>query len=123
MKNQECISSLIGMTGAIKEIREDQEYINTIKHAIKILELEEVSSDVQPGIMPGEDLEQGSGWRCVKDGLPKNGGTVATWNGREVAWMYYNPDTKRFHPVRGWGKSVGCTDITHYLELPAPSGV
>uniref|UniRef100_A0A6H1ZM67 Uncharacterized protein n=1 Tax=viral metagenome TaxID=1070528 RepID=A0A6H1ZM67_9ZZZZ len=56
MKNQECISLLIGMTGAIKEIREDQEYINTIKHAIKILELEEVSSAAQLRIIPGGGL-------------------------------------------------------------------
>ena len=55
MKNQECISLLIGMTGAIKEIREDQEYINTIKHAIKILELEEVASDVQPRVREDEE--------------------------------------------------------------------
>jgi len=64
MKNQECISSLIGMTGAIKEIREDQEYINTIKHAIKILELEEVSSAVQP---QGEEDEEEAGQEVSVD--------------------------------------------------------
>ena len=61
------------------------------------------------------------GWVSVRDRLPEKSGTVATWDGAAVAWEYFNADTQRFHPNRGWQTRIGTRGkVRFWLPLPAP---
>jgi hypothetical protein len=61
-------------------------------------------------------------WNEVKteEDLPLTGGTKAVVYHGVTAWMYYNPDSKTWHPVNGWRKNIGqkWSDVTAYMELP-----
>jgi len=65
-----------------------------------------------------------SRWISIDYGWPKRAGTVATWNGDAVAWQYFNSETRRFHPNRGWQTRIGTSGkVTHWTPLPDPPEV
>jgi hypothetical protein len=61
-------------------------------------------------------------WIYIGAGRPRYGGTYAVVFEGDVAWMYWNPDTQRWYPVRGWKRKVGypVTAVEYWLPLPPP---
>jgi hypothetical protein len=56
-----------------------------------------------------------------KEGVPEVGGTVACITRDGIQWMYWNPDSKKYYPVRGWRCKIGYPPsyVKKFYELPS----